>query len=247
MNTPLEPLVIVILPELEQCEAVCRQVRQRDWAVRTFLTFGDCLKEFRRKTSVLPCCVVCPLAMGGLLGLPFQRKLRQLPQAASIVFFDSPSAMSDVVEAMRRGAVAVVEPSDDLSDLMAFIEEGLEQSCRRFEDRARCRDTLERLRSLNLGEHHVLQGVIVGKLNKEIARELKVSIRTIEQRRGDMFRKMGVQNAALLVRKVMGAIQTSLPHSDFDEQAKWLETVRKDLAHPLISISQTARLAGRGD
>jgi FixJ family two-component response regulator len=244
MKTPREQLVIVILPDPQPCEAVCRHLRQQDLVVRTFASYGDCLKELARNTEVRPCCVVSRLAIDGCSGLQFQHELGQLPQAASIIFFDSPSAMSEVVEAMRHGAIAVVEPSDDLCQLMEFIREGLERSCQRFEEQQRCRDTLERLGSLNLGEHHVLQGIIAGKLNKEIARDLKLSIRTIEQRRRDLFRKLDVQHAALLVRKVIEAGQTPLPYSNRDERAKWLEAVRQDLHNPLMC--RTTSLAGRG-
>jgi FixJ family two-component response regulator len=234
MNTRVESLVIVILPDAGRRETIGRKLRQCGIVIRLHDGFVECLDELHASAEVLSFCVICPMCGDAMTGLQFQQELKRLPHAASIVFCESPLVLGDVVEAMRQGAVAVVEPNDDFRRLMSFVEEGLERSRVQRDYERRCCETLERLGRLNLGEGQVLQGIMAGKLNKEIAHHLKVSIRTIEQRRRELFRKMDVQHPSLLVRKVIEAAQIPPPPIRPDERGDWLEEIWRDFAHPLV-------------
>jgi FixJ family two-component response regulator len=232
-----EHLIIVIRPDATEREALSRQLAEHGLCCRVCKDPADGLELLGEMSVPVPACVVSPLSSDGVAGLDFQRQVNQLARAVSIVFLDAPLTIEDVVDAMRQGAVGVVDPDGDPQRLVAYVEEGIERSRRVLEHEGQCRDTLERLGGLNVGEHQVLQGIMLGKLNKEIARYLRMSIRTIEQRRRELFRKMEVQNAAVLVRKVTEALRTPVPWEKLNPNGRWLETVRNDFVRSLVRPS----------
>ena len=83
-----------------------------------------------------------------------------------------------------------------------LIASSIEEGQRRAKDRQLVEDYRRRENSLSNDECAVLEAICIGKLNKQIARELGVSVRTIEQRRRRVFNKMGVASAAPLAERV---------------------------------------------
>jgi FixJ family two-component response regulator len=231
MKTVNEHVVIVVLPDAAEREDVCRQIEERGFSLRTYGGIAECLERLRREPEAIAACAVVPLSTVNHGGL---RELRSLPHAINVVFLDAPLDIENVVHAMRLGAVGVVETGGAMHRLMAYIEEGVERSVQQREHERQCRETLTRLGSLSVGEHQVLQGIMLGKLNREIACQHHMSVRTIEQRRCDLFRKMNVQHAALLVRRVTEAVRTPVNWEKLDPDGRWLEAVRDDLAHAVI-------------
>ncbi len=202
-----EELIIVIQPETVARDRIARALHELDIPLRSYAAFADCLQELQSLTEPIAFCVIAPLSTQSMSGLEFQRELIDSPHLASIVFCVEEPNIETIVDAMRCGAVGVVEANDDSERLIGFVAEGLARSRAQLRWETTCRTTLELLSTLNLGEHQVLQGIMAGKLNKEIAQQLNVSIRTVEQRRREVFKKMHVQHPASLARKVMEAAQ----------------------------------------
>lgn len=104
--------------------------------------------------------------------------------------------------AIRRGAWDAlpkpIEPTALISALYSVIDEGK----RRLAIRRKIDNFQRRLRSLTPAERAVSDAIYDGKLNKQIAAELQVSVRTIEQRRRRVFDKMGVPSATQLARRI---------------------------------------------
>lgn len=105
-------------------------------------------------------------------------------------------------KALRRAFAGVIAKPTDLPTARSVLAEALMEGRRRYRDRALVSDFQRREASLSPDEHLVLQGVCEGKLNKQIARELGVSVRTVEQRRRRVFSKMDVPSAAPLAERV---------------------------------------------
>ena len=83
--------------------------------------------------------------------------------------------------------------------------DAIKQSKLTGNDRRLMADYHRRLDRLSQGESHVLEAIYAGRLNKQIARDLGVSIRTVEQRRQRVFRKMSVPSAVLLASYIATA------------------------------------------
>jgi FixJ family two-component response regulator len=222
---------MVVLPENRQREQVTQWLAAKSAEVRVYARLSDCLRALRDGRDSLHGCVVCPLRDSSMSGLEFQREIGRLPHVMTVVFYVADAEIAEVVAGMRNGAIAVVRWTDDVGILIDYVAEALETSRAEFLQVAHVEETLSRLRRLNVGEHQVLQGIMAGKLNKEIAQELSLSIRTIEQRRREVFRKMDVQHPASLACKVVAVAQSSRLRTETVEDALWLTGLRRDFAH----------------
>ena len=150
-----------------------------------------------------PGCLVLDVAMPGLNGLELQRKLIQDKIDLPIVFITGHGNVQMAVSAMQAGAVNFLEKPFHEQELWDSIRKALELDSHNRRRRARRQRVEERLALLSEGERAVLNLVIEGKLNKEIAAELQLSNRTVEDRRARLMKKMGARSVAELVQLAM--------------------------------------------
>lgn len=136
----------------------------------------------------------------GMLGLGGSVVGRPTPAPPVLCILDG--AEGAALEALRRGAWDVLVPPFEARDLQRLIGPLAAEGIRRADDREQIAEFYERLGSLTEAENEVMEAVCDGKLNKQIARELNVSIRTVEQRRRRVFTKMNVPSAVPLACRV---------------------------------------------
>lgn len=152
-----------------------------------------------------PGCIVTDLRMPGLSGLDLQDRLRargiELPLILVTGFANVPIA----VRAMHRGAVTVLEKPCNTEELAAAIREAVSRDAEQRARREQRQRVIERHQSLSKGEREVLARIIAGEPNKQIAAELGVSMRTVEFRRHNIFKKMQTDSLAELVRIMVEA------------------------------------------
>ena len=147
-----------------------------------------------------PACVILDVRMPGLSGLDFQREMTRLRIEFPVIFITAHGDIPMSVRAMKAGAIEFLSKPFRDQDLLDAIHVGLEK------DRARRRDTTtvnqlrKRLEQLNAGEREVLTLVVNGRLNKQIADELKLSEIAIKVRRASLMRKMQAKSLAELVQ-----------------------------------------------
>jgi len=145
-------------------------------------------------------CLVLDVAMPGMNGLELQRKLIQEKIDLPIVFITGHGNVQMAVNAMQAGAVNFLEKPFHEQELWDSIRKALEIDAQNRRRRARRHRVEERLALLSEGERAVLNLIIEGKLNKEIATELGLSNRTVEDRRARLMKKMGARSVAELVQ-----------------------------------------------
>jgi FixJ family two-component response regulator len=156
-------------------------------------------------------CIVAELQLEGMTGLSLQQELRRRSIPLSLVFVSHQPRTADVVRAVQQGAVMVLDKPACAGDLLAAIEVGLARAktlLRVDSHHALVRDRLSRL---TLKEQQVLDLVMAGKPNKVIARRLGVSLRTVEVRRQNIFRKTETRSVAELVQMVITSRGRSEP------------------------------------
>ena len=141
--------------------------------------------------------------MPGMNGLELQRKLIHEKIIIPIVFVTGHGNVSMAVEAMQMGAVNFLEKPVQEQELWDSIRKALELDSLNRRRRARRQRVEQRLTRLTHGEREVLNLILEGKLNKEIATELGLSTRTIEDRRAKLMKKMGAKSLAELVQMAM--------------------------------------------
>jgi two-component system response regulator FixJ len=150
-------------------------------------------------------CVVTDVCMPEISGLELLRRLSdRLPQFPVIVLTgeaDVPTA----VEALKNGALDLIEKPYSAETIVAAVRQALTQLEVRSDLDSRRNEAAERLAALSAREREVLDGVVRGLSNKEIARELGISPRTVEAYRANLMMKMGADSLSDLVRMAIEA------------------------------------------
>ena len=167
--------------------------------VATFSSAAEFLASYRHQ----PGCLVLDVAMPGMSGLELHRKLVQDKITLPVVFVTGHGNVPMAVEAMQMGAVNFLEKPVQEQELWNSIRRAIELDVQNRRRRARRQRAEERLTRLTVGEREVLNLILEGKMNKEIATELGLSTRTIEDRRAKLMKKMGAESLAELIQLVM--------------------------------------------
>ena len=149
-----------------------------------------------------PACVVMDVRMNGLSGIETFDTLRarkpHLP--APVIFLTGHGDISMAVDSVKNGAFDFFEKPFNDNRLVDRVMQALQESASRLQQAdssGRIRGRLDRLTSR---ERDVMDLILKGKLNKIIADELGISMRTVEVHRSNVFSKMGVRSAVELAR-----------------------------------------------
>lgn len=170
---------------------------------------GYAVTPFADARSLLGCaelpaaeCVVLDLGLPDTDGLCVQETLLAMDTGPSIVFLTGRADVPSSVRAMKAGAVDfLLKPVEEKALLMA-IEAGVQRTRGEREADRQKASVQTRLQSLTAREEEVLQHVVAGRLNKQIAGDLGTVEKTIKVHRARMMAKMGVRTVADLVRLV---------------------------------------------
>jgi FixJ family two-component response regulator len=150
----------------------------------------------------VPGCAVIDLALPGLDGFGIQRKLTSEVSNRPVVFLTGQGDIPASVRAMKAGAVDFLTKPPDASVLISAVALAIQRDTQMRQERAKQFVLERRLASLTPREREVLDGVIAGLLNKQIAAQLGTVEKTIKVHRGRMMTKMGVRTVADLIRLV---------------------------------------------
>jgi FixJ family two-component response regulator len=149
-----------------------------------------------------PGCAVLDVALGDRSGLDVQSALASQGDNRPIVFITGQGDIPTSVQAMKSGAIDFLTKPVHEKDLITAVRRALELDRLAREEEARLASVGERLASLTPREHEVLASVITGRLNKQIAAELRIAEKTVKVHRARVMAKMAVRSVAELVRTV---------------------------------------------
>lgn len=200
---PTDPLldkqtVFVIDDDEAVRESIAALVDIRGMPVETYASGEDFLAAY---SGVAPGCVVTDLRIEhGMTGLELQVALRERGCEIPVIVISAYANVSNAVQAMHNGAITLLEKNCSSDELWKAIIEALATDSDRRAASQQNRTLLERFEQLKPEELIVMQGVIEGQLNKGIAKELSISLRTVETRRHNVLEKVGVSSVPELVR-----------------------------------------------
>jgi FixJ family two-component response regulator len=144
-------------------------------------------------------CAVIDLGLKTTNGLELQDRLAQDGGVRPVIFLTGQGSVPTAVQAMRAGAVDFLTKPVEAERLLAAIRTALERDRARRSHLSAVQDLRALLSSLTPREHEVLQEIVSGRMNKQIAHRLGASEKTIKVHRGRVMHKMGVRSVAELV------------------------------------------------
>jgi FixJ family two-component response regulator len=190
------PIVFLVDDDSAVREALRRGLTVHGFMVRAFESGNAFLAAHDPGT---PGCLVADIAMPGLSGLELQSHLGARGCARPIIFVTGQGSIPMSVQAMRAGAVTFLSKPVRLAELAAAVREAFERDRKFREVEAKRSEVESRLRALTTREREVLELIVIGRLNKQIAAELGAAEKTIKVHRGRVMAKLNVRSVAELV------------------------------------------------
>ncbi|MBK6653890.1 response regulator transcription factor [Zoogloea sp.] len=199
VSTP-EQIIYLVDDDEALRDSLAWLLESQGFKVAAFASAEDFLKAWRPEFNG---CLLLDVRMPGMSGLELHERLRAQYSTLPIIFITGHGDVPTAVAALKKGAVDFIEKPFNDTELLRLVSQCLvtEQ-----EHRARRRQDAEvsrRLDQLTQREREVLDLIIVGKLNKQIADVLGISIKTVEVHRARVMEKMAAQSLAELVQNVM--------------------------------------------
>ena len=147
-------------------------------------------------------CILLDMRMSGMSGNELFDLLRERGNTLPVIFLTGHGDVPMAVAALKNGAYDFVEKPCNDNELVDRVLEALRLDAEQRVDAAHADSFKRRSERLSTRERQVMDLVLQGKLNKNIADELQISIRTVEVHRSSVFEKMGVRTAVELARIV---------------------------------------------
>lgn len=148
-------------------------------------------------------CIILDVNMPGLDGMALHEQLLACGYDLPVIFLTGHGDIPMSVSAMKRGASDFLIKPVDEAVLLTTIAEAIANYETTYNQHLSEQTTQARLNTLTLREHEVLQHIIAGERNKEIASQLAISEKTVKVHRARVMEKMGVNSVAELVRVCM--------------------------------------------
>ena len=197
MTAAPDPTVFVVDDYAPVRKATLRLLRAAGFVVAAFASAKEFLAEYDPGVWG---CLVLDLAMPAVSGLELQRILAEKGSFLSIIFLTAHGDIPKSVQAMKHGASDFLTKPVNDEDLLAAIRAAIEKSRDLRQEQSELSEIRARLATLTPREREVLEYVVVGKLNKQIAGDLGTVEQTIKIHRAHLMQKMRVRSVAELVR-----------------------------------------------
>jgi FixJ family two-component response regulator len=173
----------------------------KDYRVRCFDSAESFLSRYDAREVA---CLIVDIRMGGMTGLELQNRLIESRSPLPVVFITGHGDVPMAVDTMKKGAMDFIQKPFKEEQLAGLVERMLEQAKDSFAEYqvSASRDAL--LSKLTLREAQVLERIVAGRLNKQIADDLGISIKTVEAHRANIMEKLSANTVADLLKIALG-------------------------------------------
>ena len=193
----MRPTVFIVDDDASFLSAAARLLRASGFAVQPFNSARAFLEQFDSESSG---CMIIDLQMPQMNGLELQAALARTRNAMPVVFLTGQGDIPSTVRAMRDGAEDFLEKRAPKEKLLEAVRRAIARDARDRETRARTRQIQGRFDTLSDREREVLEKVLRGALNKQIADDLGICERTVKLHRTSITTKLGVPSVVELAR-----------------------------------------------
>ncbi|MDV2114690.1 response regulator transcription factor [Alcaligenes faecalis] len=198
MTSPQMPCTIYVVDDDEAVRDSLRWLLEANgYRVRCFASGEEFLSAYDpTQVAVL----IVDVRMPGMSGLELQEALITRKSTIPIVFITGHGDVPMAVSTMKKGAVDFLEKPFNEADLRMIVSRMIEQATTRASQAQAQKDQQEVLGRLTAREQQVLERIVAGRLNKQIAGDLNISIKTVEAHRANIMEKLEVTTVADLMK-----------------------------------------------
>jgi two-component system response regulator FixJ len=198
---PAEKSIVHVIDDDQAVrEVLAFQLGSAGIDVRTYDSAAGFLKV---APTVQAGCIITDVRMPELSGIDLLRRLRELKVVVPVIVITAHGDIPLAVEAMRMGATDFLEKPFDDEVLLASVRSALDKADRDRTRQAERSSIHSRIAALSNRERDVLEGLVAGRANKQIAYDLGISARTIENYRANLMIKMQAASLSDLVRMAL--------------------------------------------
>ena len=198
--------IAIIDDEKDMRQSISQWLALSGFDTETFASAEDALKGLGPD---YPGIVVSDVRMPGMDGMQLLRKIKSLDSTLPVIMITGHGDVPMAVTTMKKGAEDFIEKPFKEEELVGLVERMLEHAKDAFADHqsAASRDAL--LSKLTSREAQVLERIVAGRLNKQIADDLGISIKTVEAHRANIMEKLNANTVADLLKIALGASSTA--------------------------------------
>ena len=194
------PTVYVVDDDASIRELLAWLMNSNGIAVATFANAQHFLKAYQPGA---PGCLIVDLYMPGMSGLELQNYLIEHELLIPVIFLSAHADVSKAVAAVKHGAIDFIEKPFDYKKMVALAQDCLFRDELLRSARGNLDAKQARLALLTHREREVMHRVISGKINRVIAEELSIGVKTVEAHRAKIMEKLDVNSLAELVQIAM--------------------------------------------
>ena len=197
-----DDLVYVVDDDAAMRESLEFLLDAAGYSVTTFDSAADFLQQLPRLTFG---CIVSDIRMPGIDGMELLRDVKAGRAEMPIIIMTGHGDIPLAVEAIKLGALDFLEKPFEDERMIGAIRTALERGKAAAKDEVVASDVAARIASLSQRERQVMDGIVAGLSNKQMARDYDISPRTIEVYRANVMTKMQARNLSELVRTALRA------------------------------------------
>ena len=173
----------------------------KDYRVRCFDSAESFLNRYDAREVA---CLIIDIRMSGMTGLELQSRLLEARSPLPLAFITGHGDVPMAVDTMKKGAMDFIQKPFNEEQLVPLVERMLDQAKESFAEyqNSAARDAL--MARLTLRESQVLERIVAGRLNKQIADDLGISIKTVEAHRANIMEKLNANTVADLLKVALG-------------------------------------------
>jgi RNA polymerase sigma factor (sigma-70 family) len=197
-----ETRVYIVDDDQELCASLAWLLDSVDITSEYYFSVQSFLDEYRRD---IPACLVLDVRMPEVGGFQLQEALLADESPIPIIFVSAHGDIKMSVRALQRGALTFIEKPYDPQHMLDVIQDALRVARQRFGERRNRTELQGRIDTLTVREKEILALVLDGLPSKNIAKELGISVKTVDVHRTRIKEKTGAESIAVLVRDILQA------------------------------------------
>jgi len=194
---PANSLITIIDDDESMRKSLAFRLRAAGFRVASY---GSALAFLDAPPDIGEGCVVTDIRMPQMDGMELLRRIKSSGRNLHVIVMTGHGDVSLAVEAMKLGASDFIEKPFDDETLLTMIRAALNSAEASSRRDGKALETVELIRSLTAREREVLDGLVAGRSNKDIGRDLDISPRTVEIYRANLMRKMRATSLSELIR-----------------------------------------------